>query len=108
MKRFFKSPWVIGIGTTVVGGVILSIVIDFIRKVSILSTAKIVVQSCWQFFLSFLNFKIKIWWLLIALVVILSIIIVIAKIKIVKNDKIRPPFLEYTHDDLLDYSWEWK
>ena len=33
MRRFLKSPWTIGIGTTVVGGVALSIVLDAIKNI---------------------------------------------------------------------------
>lgn len=52
MKKWAKNPWVLGIGTTVIGGVLLS----------------------------FLNFEIKVWWLLIAIAIIVVGLFVVAKI----------------------------
>ena len=33
MKKFLKNPWVFTIGTTVIGGVLLTLVNDWIKKV---------------------------------------------------------------------------
>ena len=44
MKKFIKNPWVLGIGTTVIGGIILSFVLDWIKGVDWLSTLKAVVK----------------------------------------------------------------
>lgn len=33
MKKFVKNPWVLAIGSTVIGGVLLSFVLDWIKGV---------------------------------------------------------------------------
>lgn len=107
MKKFFKSPWTLGIGTTVIGGVILSIVLDLIKQVSILSTMTSFFVSAGKFIVTFLNFEIKVWWLLIAIVVFVAILWIIKRCYIAKENNSQLSFLNYTQDYLLGYSWEW-
>lgn len=107
MKKFFKSPWTLGIGTTVIGGVILSIILDLIKDVSILSTMKSFFVFIWNAIVSFLTFEIKVWWLLIAIAVIVAVLWVVAKCYDTKEDNNKSSFLSYTQDYLLGYSWEW-
>ena len=38
MKKWAKNPWVLGIGTTVIGGVLLSLLLDWIQGIDWLST----------------------------------------------------------------------
>ena len=92
MKKFFKSPWVIGIGTTVVGGVILSIVLDLIKEVSILSTLGTVIKTVWRWIISFLTFELKVWWVLLGIVVIIIVLLVISKAVDSKEETL-PEFL---------------
>ena len=44
MKKFIKNPWVIAVGSTVIGGVLLSFVLDWIKGVDWLSTLKVVIK----------------------------------------------------------------
>ena len=57
MKKFIKNPWILGIGTTVVGGVLLSFVMDWINKVDWLSTLKTVLKFIGNAIVAFLNFE---------------------------------------------------
>ena len=107
MKKFLKSSWAIGIGTTVIGGVLLSIVLDLIQNVSILSTLKSVFVFIWNCIISFLTFEIKVWWLLIAIAVIFFVLWIISKCYDAKADDDKSSFLRYTQDDISGYSWEW-
>ena len=107
MKKFFKSPWTLGIGTTVIGGVILSIILDLIKDVSILSTMKSFFIFIWNCIVAFLTFEIKVWWLLIAIAIIVAVLWVISKCYDAKEDNDKSSFLNYTQDYLLGYSWEW-
>ena len=107
MKKFFKSPWTLGIGTTVIGGVILSIILDLIKQVSVLSTMKSVFVFIWNCIVAFLTFEIKVWWLLIAVIVVVAILCVVSKYNNAKEDNNQPSFLYYKQDYLLGYSWEW-
>lgn len=107
MKKFLKSPWTLGIGTTVIGGVALSIVLDLIKKISVLSTMKSILLFLWNCIISFLDFEIKLWWLLIAIAVIIAILWVISKYYETKEDNAQSRFLNYTQDYLLGHTWEW-
>ena len=89
MRRFLKSPWTIGIGTTVIGGVTLSIVLDAIKKVSILSTLKNILMFIWNCIISFLNFEIKLWWLLVAVGLLFVVLWIISKFRPNLLDDIR-------------------
>lgn len=33
MKKWAKNPWVLGIGTTVIGGILLSLLLDWIQGI---------------------------------------------------------------------------
>lgn len=44
MKKWTKNPWGLGIGKNVIGGVLLSLVIDWIYGVNWFSTIKIAVK----------------------------------------------------------------
>lgn len=108
MKKFLKNPWVVGIGTTVVGGVLLTFVLDLIQGVDWLSTLKSVIQFTLKILTAFLNFELKAWWLLVFIALIVVILSILSKILDAK-DKSKPvPFLSYTKDYLLEYTWEWE
>ena len=110
MKKFFKNPWTIGIGTTLIGGVAATIIIDLINKVSIWSTMIKVFNAVWFGIKTFLNLNIKVWWILIAIILIIIILFIISKYldkKEQKNQGLKPPFLEYTKDYIKGLKWEW-
>ena len=72
MKKFIKNPWVLGIGTTVIGGVLLSFVMDWIKKVDWLSTLKTVLHFVGNAIAAFLNFELKVWWVLVVLALLFA------------------------------------
>ena len=80
MKKWAKNPWVLGIGTTVIGGVLLSLLLDWIQDIDWLSTFKNVMSFIFNGVVSFLNFEIKVLWLLIAIAIIVVGLFVVAKI----------------------------
>lgn len=88
MKKWAKNPWVLGIGTTVIGGVLLSLLLDWIQGIDWLSTFKNVMRFIFNGVVSFLNFEIKVWWLLIAIAIIVVGLFVVAKIS---GNNIPPP-----------------
>jgi len=108
MKKFIKNPWVLGIGTTVIGGIILSFVLDWIKGVDWLSTLKAVVKFIVDSIIAFLNFELKVWWVLVAIALIVVALIIIAKSLDAKEKSIPIPFLSYTKDFVLGYNWEWE
>lgn len=106
MKKFFKSPWTIGIGTTVLGGVILSIVLDLIKEVSILSTLWTAIKTVFGWIITFLTFDLKVWWVLLGIGAIILALIIIAKISNSKESE-PPAFLAYKKDKIGDWNWSW-
>lgn len=108
MKKFIKNPWVLGIGTTVIGGVLLSLVLDWINDVDLLSTLKNVIAFIFDAITAFLNFELKVWWVLVAFALFVVILIVIAKVSDAKAKNNTPSFLNYTKDSVLGYTWEWE
>ena len=108
MKKFFKNPWILGIGTTVIGGIALSFILDWIKGVDWLSTLKAVVNFIVNVIVTFLNFELKVWWILIAVALIILVLFFIAKYYDAKSQNEKPSFLSYTKDSVLGYTWEWE
>ena len=102
-------PWIVGIGTgTVV--LFLTILVDLITAVKLFSTIKRVITTIWKAILAFLNYKLKVWWVLIGLaVVVFGLYLFVKYIEYEQKQKEnnKPPFLEYTQGHILGYSWKW-
>ena len=107
MKKLLKNPWVLGIGTTVIGGVLLTLANDCIKKVDWLSTLKIVIGFITNAVIAFLNFEIKVWWLLVAIAILFVLLVIYVRILDAKEKSNPIPFLSYTTDFVLGYAWEW-
>lgn len=108
MKKFLKNPWVLAIGSTVIGGVLLSFVLDWIKGVDWLSTLKTVVNFIINAVVAFLNFELKVWWVLVAIALLFAALIIYSKILDAKQKDTPIPFLTYTKDSMLGYAWEWE
>lgn len=108
MKRFTKNPWVLGIGTTVIGGILLSFVLDLINGVDWLSTLKAVLKFIIDAIIAFLNFELKVWWVLVAIALLVIILIIITKFLDAKENYTPKPFMSYTKDFIMGFNWEWE
>ena len=80
MKKFLKNPWVLGVGVTVIGGIVLSFVLDWFEGVDWLSTIKVVVKFIADAIITFLKFELKVWWVLVAIALIVVVLIIIVKL----------------------------
>ena len=107
MRKFLKNSWVLGIGTTVIGGVLLSFVLDWIKGVDWLSTLATVARFLVNTLITFLNFELKVWWVLIAVALVAIVMFIIAKVLDAREKSSTPAFLNYTKDFLCGYTWEW-
>lgn len=105
MRKRLKNPWILGIGTTVIGGVLLSFVLDWIKGVDWLSTLKTVINFIFKAFVTFVTFELKVWWVLIAIALIVVALVIVAKFH---DTKPQLSFLSYTKDSVLGYTWEWE
>lgn len=106
IKNFFMNPWVftIGTGLAVALGTTL---IDYITKEKIFSTLGKIISAIWHALIAFLNFEIKVWWLLILAVVLFVVLCIIAK-HYDKQKPSEPKYFEYTQDYILGYKWKWQ
>lgn len=108
MKKFMKNPWVVGIGTTVISSLLLTLINDWINKVDWLTTLKAVLRFIGNAIVTFLNFELKVWWLLVALALLFAALLIYVIILDTKQKNIPIPFLSYTTDSALGYTWEWE
>ena len=99
MKKWAKNPWVLGIGTTVIGGVLLSLLLDWIQGIDWLSTFKNIMRFIFNGVVSFRNFEIKVLWLLIAIAIIVVEVFVVAKRSGFQSNNI-PPYIFTIHQGL--------
>lgn len=112
MKKFWTNPW-----TITIGGVLLSFALsvlrDLVKGIKTLSTVKIVFSAIWRAIIAFLNFDLKVWWVLIGIAVILAILWIVLKRdkeneeKLLEENK-RPDFTSYTEDHFRTWKWSWE
>ena len=107
MKKFFQNSWFIGIATGIIASFLSTLIIDIVKKISLLSTLKAVLVFVWKCIISFLNFDIKVWWLLIAVGVLAFVLWIIVKYNDAKEENDRLAFLNYTQDSFNGQWWEW-
>lgn len=105
MKKFLNSPWTISIGTTFFG-VILTVIIDFIKGKQILSTISFLLLKLWDAIITILCFDLKLWWIIMGIGVILLILFLVSKVKPEKNP-LKPDFISYNNDKFSNYKWSW-
>lgn len=105
MKKFRNSKWALAI-VPVVLSFLLSLLADWIKQVEIFSTIKTIATTLWKWMLAFLNFEVKVWWILVFLVCLVILLWIIAKVADTK-EKNQPKFLQYTEDHFRDWKWSW-
>lgn len=106
-KKWLKSPAGIGIGTTVLAFV-LSVFYDLVKTKPVLTTILSILQGIWKFTLSFLNFQLRVWWVLLGIAGVIFVLYIIFKVDELKQSDISlSPFLQYTKDRVLNWTWEW-
>lgn len=103
-KKWINSPWTIGLSSAILP-VVLTIITDYFKRVPILTTIKSVLETLLNLFLSILNIELRVWWLLIALILMVSILYLIIRIKQVKI--IAPEFTKYKEDRFKKWRWTW-
>lgn len=101
--KWIKSPWAIGIGTTLLGSLI-TITYDYFKQIPFLTTFWEVVKWIGNKIIFILNFEIKVWWILC---VILVIVIVIVFFNLRRGEIIKPDFCNYRKDTFKYWTWSW-
>ncbi len=108
-KKWVKSPWIISIASALFS-FILTIGYDFLKDVPILTTIKNLVTYIWVLIVSFFNFEIKLWWLLLG---VLSLIVLLNLIEKLRNKEktefpTLPNFTNYKEGRLKKWRWTWE
>jgi hypothetical protein len=108
--KWYNTPWFLGVGVTVVGGLILSGILDLFKNVTITTTLK--KTAFWTFYnlLAVLNYNAKVWWVIIALFVIYLIWFIFNKVNSpTEYDEvfIKPDWINYKKDKLKKWTWIW-
>ena len=106
MKKHFKSPLAIGLITTTFGAIVTAI-IDYAKKLPVLTTIRTIFRAIWNAVLAFFNFELKVWWILIGFGVIILALVIIAKYQD-KNAEGGYDFRDYTTDYFRGLKWRWK
>lgn len=107
LKNFMMNPWTVGIGTGLIL-LVVTVAVDLITAVKIFSTLKNVIVTVWKWILAFLNFELKIWWVLAGLaIVVFALNEYLKYIDKKQQEENKPPFLDYTKADILGYKWKW-
>lgn len=104
-KRFMKNPWTISIGSGLIV-LVITIIIDAVSTKQIFSTIGAIFVAIWNGIVVFLNFDVKVWWILVALVFIFLVLYVIYKITDTKPFPKNHP-MSYKQDNILGYKWKW-
>ncbi len=110
MKKFLKNPWTISMGS-VFFGFLLTVLYDLIKGKNIFSTVGGILSNVITFLLSVMNFRLKVWWVLIGLIVVFLILCLIARYnesKTIQAEQEKPPFFKYTKDQIKGWNWEWR
>lgn len=105
MKKFRDSKWALALVPTFVAA-LLTLIVDWVKKIDIFSTLKSVVSTLWQWLLVVLNFEVKVWVILVILGTAFAILCIVAKIADSK-DVPMPAWLQYTEDYFNDWKWSW-
>ena len=93
--------WVFSIAASVIG----SFVYDYWKVKPILSTLVDILKEIWKVIVSILIFELRIWWLLVACILIIGIIYIIRKFQTDINSG--PEFIKYKEDKFKEWKWTW-
>lgn len=107
LKKFLMNPWIVSTGSGLLV-LIVTVAIDYFSAERIFTTFKKMLIFIWSAILTFLNFEIKVWWLLIGIAVLLLGLYIYCKYLDSKQSvPDKPEFLKYTQDTILGYKWDW-
>lgn len=108
MKRILKHPVIVAI-IPVILTFILTVLYDMVKNRQLLSTAKNILFFIINCITSFFQFNIKVWWIIVAVVIIIGILFILVKIGDAKNyNTSTPSWMQYEKDYIKGWNWEWK
>lgn len=105
MKKFFKTPWGISIGTAIFS-FLLFLGYDLLKSQPALSTLGSILQAVGTAILAFFNFQLRVWWIIIGIIVLIIAIYIWYKVSDAKEPN-RPDFCNYNNDTFQHWRWSW-
>jgi hypothetical protein len=103
-RSWLKSPWTISIGTALFS-LLLTMGYDYSKNKPILSTILQILKGIWNFIILFLNFNLKVWWLIAGIIVIITIIYLVISLK--QKETFKPDFYNYREGKFKLWRWSW-
>lgn len=101
-EHWKKSPWTISIATAIFS-LMLTIGYDYLKEKPILTTILTILKWFKDLGWEILNFDLKIWWIIFALLLVILTIVFIKKLK----SKEIPTFCNYRVDKFKRWRWTW-
>lgn len=91
------NPWTVTIGGGLIISVVISVINDFVKKEQVFNTINTILLKIYKLLLAILNYRIKVWWLLLGVIILISIFFVFVKyLDHTQTMSTKPEFLEYT------------
>ena len=103
-EHWTKSAWTISIGTAIFS-LLLTMVYDYLKEKPVLTTIWIIAKYFVNLFCIILDFNIKVWWIIVAVILFVVIVFLIGKLK--KEHTLKPDFYNYREGKFKKWRWTW-
>lgn len=104
-EHWTKSAWTISIGSAIFS-LLLTMIYDYSKDKPILTTTIAIFDWLGNLTSVVLNFDLKLWWVIISIFLLISIFVIIEKLK--KDVTLKPDFYYYNEDKFKRWTWNWK
>ncbi|MDF0719512.1 hypothetical protein P0M11_05805 [Kaistella sp. PBT33-4] len=103
-EHWTNSAWTISIGTAIFS-LLLTMGYDYSKEKPILTTVWTILKWVANLIWTVLNFDLKVWWIIVAVIVFILIIILIDKFK--NEETFKPDFYSYREGKFKRWRWTW-
>lgn len=103
-ENWTKSSWTISIGTAIFS-LLLTMIYDYFKEEPILTTIWTIIKWIGNLLWTILNFDIKVWWIIIALTLLVFLLYIFDKLK--NDESFKPDFYNYKEDFFKHWKWSW-
>jgi hypothetical protein len=103
-RNWTKSPWTISI-VTAIFSLLLTMFYDYFKNNPVLTTVWSIIKWIGNLLWTILNFDLKVWWIVIALILLIFVLFIIDKFK--NADAFKPYFHNYIEDNFKWWKWTW-
>lgn len=104
-EHWLKSPWTISIATAIFS-LLLTMGYDYFKEQSILTTVCRIFKWLGNGVFAILIFELKVWWILIAVILISIVVVLVGKLTKVKT--FEPDFCSYREGKFKRWRWTWE